>query len=192
MVWVRIDDGALLHPKLLRAGPEGVALWLAGLCYANAHTTDGQIPAAALPALYPVEAWTPRKVRALAEHLVTCGLWHPADAGGYTIHGYEEYQHEATREEVERKREDARIRKRRSRGGHSVTDDKVTPTSQRDRGGLSRGGHSVTPPHVTAPRPVPSRPNTPLPPKGGCSDPDSIARSEAQRALLAAAAKGDA
>ena len=130
MTWVKIDDAALLHPKLLRAGPEGVALWLAGLCYANAHVTDGEIPAAALPALYPVECWGPRKVRALAEHLVQCGLWHPTDAGGYMIHGYSEYQHEATRDEVAKRREDARIRKRRSRGSHGVTEDDVTRESR--------------------------------------------------------------
>ena len=44
MTWVRIDDEFPQHPKVVRAGPLGMALQVAGLCYCNKYLTDGFIP----------------------------------------------------------------------------------------------------------------------------------------------------
>jgi hypothetical protein len=197
MTWVKIDDSAPCHPKLLRAGPEAAWLWLAGLAYANRQTTDGVIPADALPALYPVEGWTRPKLLRLAEKLVDVGLWHPADAGAWAIHDYAHYQREAMRDEVERRREVEREKKRRQRGSPHG-DNAPVPTGR-------TGGHSRSPagtgtgvpagvPVGTNPmsrHPGPARPiYTPTPSSGSPGGQDA---AEAQRARFAAlASKGDA
>ncbi len=43
MAWVKIDDQFTDHPKAADAGPLGIAMQVAGLCYANRHLTDGFI-----------------------------------------------------------------------------------------------------------------------------------------------------
>lgn len=53
MGWGRFDDAYPHHPKLLAAGADGLALDVAAVCYSNRYGTDGFIPAAMLPALYP-------------------------------------------------------------------------------------------------------------------------------------------
>jgi hypothetical protein len=35
MGWVKIDDMFARHPKAMRAGPLGIALHVAGLCYCS-------------------------------------------------------------------------------------------------------------------------------------------------------------
>jgi hypothetical protein len=42
-MWVRIDDGAPLHPRPLTAGAEAPWLWVAGLAHCNRATTNGAI-----------------------------------------------------------------------------------------------------------------------------------------------------
>lgn len=140
MTWVRIDDCAPLHPKLLRAGPEAAWLWIAGLAYANRHVTDGAIPAEALAALYPVDGWTRAKLLRLAAHLVSVGLWVAREGGGWLIHGYDEFQSEAMRGAVDERRAWERDRKARQREAartRSGPSDSVElrPMSHRDRGG---------------------------------------------------------
>jgi hypothetical protein len=51
MVWIKLDDGFVRHPRMVAAGLHGRALFIAGLCYCGAHLTDGRIPKAALPML---------------------------------------------------------------------------------------------------------------------------------------------
>lgn len=105
MPWVRVDDAFAEHPKVIQAGPLGIALQVAGLCYANRHLTDGFIPRAAavtlldfggLALVSPVnsigvgsgEDVQPEHVIAA---LVELGIWETAP-GGYRIHDYEDYQ----------------------------------------------------------------------------------------------------
>lgn len=111
MTWVRTDDQAPHHPKLVKAGAEACWLWQCGLCYANAHHLDGLIPKSCLPALYAPLAI---KAARLAIRLVDVGLWHDTD-GGYLIHDYEHFQGQALKEEVEARREYERDRKRKQR-----------------------------------------------------------------------------
>lgn len=112
MQWVRLDSQALSHPKLLRAGAEGVALWAAGLCHCNTHATNGRIDLDMVPLLYPPLG--PSKAKRAAEQLCRVGLWH--DRGDhFEVHDYEDFQAEASKEAVEAKREYERIKKREQR-----------------------------------------------------------------------------
>lgn len=173
MTWVKIDDTAVLHPKLLDAGPEAVALWLAGLCYCNRAHTDGAIPARHLVTLFP-GAWSADDVARLAARLVAVKLWEPA-VDGFRVHGYEDHQHEATKEVVEVRRAYERERKAQQRAAarskrESVPDnvpDMSRWTTQGQGAGQPDGtpaGHATgtlqgtSPDPVPAPRPDPSRP----------------------------------
>jgi hypothetical protein len=150
MTWVRIDDAALSHPKIARAGVDGFGLWMGSLAYANRHVTDGFIPSDCLALLVP-SSWKLGETRLalIAERLVTLALWHPVE-GGWLIHGYSEYQEQALKVNVSERRERDAERKRQSRnnekrrrneGGHSVT---------------PADGHSGVTRHASAPvtRPV--------------------------------------
>lgn len=119
MTWVKIDDGAAQHPKLLRAGPNAVALWLAGLCYANRYHTDGLIPRSALGALYPSDLMSTRARNNAAAQLVRVGLW-LADPEGWRVHEYALYQSEAMRSTVSSRREADRERQRKHREANEL------------------------------------------------------------------------
>lgn len=158
MSWVRIDDGAPLHPKLLAVGPEAAWLWVAGLAFCNKHTTDGRIDFGCLPALYPPFG---KRAKTLARRLCEAGLWEiegtssgvPGEFEGtsWRVHDYFEYQFEASSSVQSEKKLASKLRKQKSRerksiqesaGGHTVT---------------GAGGHtSVTPPRPGPARPVPS------------------------------------
>ena len=116
MSWVKIDDNAPEHPKLLRLaelakeGDKGAAacwLWVCGLAYCNRQRVrDGFIPALKVAQLYPVKG-----AAGLAARLVEVGLWELAE-GGYRIHDYNEYQPttdeaEGAREAIRQARRDA-------------------------------------------------------------------------------------
>lgn len=114
MTWVRIDDGAATHPKILRAGPVAAWIWQAALCYANRHATNGLIPRASLRAVYPSDELSTRALNLAAARLVEVGLWE-LDPDGWRIHDYEDYQREAMREHIASRRESDRERQRRHR-----------------------------------------------------------------------------
>lgn len=120
MPWVRLDEDFASHPKVLDAGPLGMALQVAALCYANRHLTDGRIPRAAARSLLDfegiavVDGMSGDDVDAghVIGLLVDAGLWHepghdcevcPEVERGYVIHDYLEQQ--PSRAEVLAKRE---------------------------------------------------------------------------------------
>lgn len=110
MTWVKIDDKAPSHPKLIAAGAEAAWLWLCGLCYCNSYQTDGIIPQGALRALNPGAGWDLRKLKKLAEKLVDAGLWEHIDDTAttserpYNVKNYAEYQQAATKLATEERR----------------------------------------------------------------------------------------
>lgn len=101
MAWVKIDDSFADHPKIASAGPLGMALQVAALCYCNRYLTDGFIPKAMAPRLVYFEGFAdPHDV---IHRLIEVGIWIEVE-GGYRIHDYLEYQPskadiEATREQ---------------------------------------------------------------------------------------------
>ena len=120
MPWVRLDEDFASHPKVLEAGPLGMALQVAALCYANRHLTDGRIPRAAARSLLDfegiavIDGMVGNDVE--ADYVIGClleaGLWHGVDHDcetcpqverGYIIHDYLEQQ--PSRDEVLAKRE---------------------------------------------------------------------------------------
>jgi hypothetical protein len=86
MTWVRVDDSAFEHPKLLQVGARAAWLWLCCLSYANRQKRhDGLIPKAKIGALYP--GLGPREAR----DLVRANLLREEE-NNYRIHDYHEYQ----------------------------------------------------------------------------------------------------
>jgi hypothetical protein len=94
--WVKIDEDFYLHPKVRRAEPEGMALFVAGLCYSNKFLTNGLIPRCVLPSLLNFDnILNPNDVHLptfIAEDLVLAGLWTKLPTGDYQIHDYLKYQ----------------------------------------------------------------------------------------------------
>lgn len=86
MSWVKIDDGAPEHPKLVDLSDAGMALWLRALCYCARRRNDGLVPAGALRILSRAKA--PAKA---AAELVAANLWDVCD-DGYRVHDYQDYQ----------------------------------------------------------------------------------------------------
>lgn len=120
MAWVRIDDGFTQHPKVVQAGPLGIAMQIAGLCYCNRYLTDGFIPRAVVPNLLNLEGIAMRvwdgelfgggedaTWQLVVSDLIAAGLWEEVE-GGYRIHDYLDYQ--PSRADVLRERGIARRR----------------------------------------------------------------------------------
>lgn len=103
MAWVKIDDSFADHPKVASAGPLGMALQVAALCYCNRYLTDGFVPMAVAPRLVYFEGLAdPFDV---INRLIDAGLWVQVE-GGYQIHDYLEYQ--PSKSEVKETREKRR------------------------------------------------------------------------------------
>lgn len=195
MTWVRIDDGAVHHEKLLAAGPDAVTLWLAGLCYANRLTTDGVLARGTLLALYPSETLPPARVRKAAARLVEVGLWEelgPAD--GWRIRNYERYQREAMSATRDRRREADKVSKQEKRAPKSESDpppvgalseSDTPPTSSRSESEPTPIQIGSAPSRVPARAPAPARPvpSRPVPSSTSPTSTESAAttRAEADR-----------
>ena len=104
MSWVRLDDGFALHPKVAAAGPLGMAMHVAAICYCNQYLTDGFVPDQIVPALLNLKGlamhcWDNESFGGgqdaepalIVEDLLAAGLWEKAETG-YRIHDYLEYQ----------------------------------------------------------------------------------------------------
>lgn len=131
MAWVRLDDKFAQHEKVLEAGPLGMALHVAGICYASGNLTDGFIKKAVIPVLADFEeideaVGQPGFGRRMAlEKLIAAGLWAWDDERkGYWIHDYLDYNPSA--ETVLAKREQDRKRKRPEAEG-DMSDSKRNP-----------------------------------------------------------------
>lgn len=113
MTWVRLDDAAALHPKLLVLSDGAFRLWINGLSLANRTATNGRIAKALVRSLNHHGEWTQKQLSAFVDEL-SGGLW--IDRGDhYEIHDYAHHQAEALKERVERRKEYERDKKRRQR-----------------------------------------------------------------------------
>ena len=151
MIYAKLYCEALTDPKLLMVGPEGFTLYVKGLLYAKQHLTDGRVPKAAL-ALVGIGIQNPEQV---AQLLVGSGLWVEED-GGYAVGCQRWAKRQQTKEQVEHDREQARLRKAKSRTVsrqcHTVTPPDVTPTEiEKERDiykYISKGESRFSPPSV--------------------------------------------
>lgn len=171
MVWVRLADDFVDHPKVSAAGPLAGWLYVCGLSYANRYATDGFIPTAQVKRLADV-----REPDQLAAKLVEARLWERVQ-GGYMIHDYAEFQPSSA--EIRRDREatakrQAEFRRRRAEARNAARNG----SSNAESNGVSNAkdaAHSDAPvtresqPPGPGPVPDPTRPvpdpvNSPQPP----------------------------
>lgn len=108
MGWVKLDDAFFTDQRAVRAGPDGRALYLAGLCFCARNETDGRIDSEALPVIAAL-AGVPQDV---AARLITIGLWTQRD-DCWVVPNYLRYN--PSREQLEAKRAADAERQRRSR-----------------------------------------------------------------------------
>ena len=165
MAWVKIDDAAPQHPKLLAVdSPAACWLWVCGLAYCNRQKRhDGFIPRAAVALLYPIPG-----AAKLAAKLVTAGLWEEIE-GGYRVHDYHDYQPTADEaSEISRARSEAG-----RKGGKQSGDSRRSKTEANCFNEAKQIASSKTkqtceanePPSRSRPDPVPIRPQDPDPEK---------------------------
>lgn len=84
--WVKIDDGAYEHTKLLDAGVKAAWLWLCCLSYCNRQKRrDGLVPKSKIELLYPGVGLKE------AKRLVEVGLLEELKTA-FSVHDYHEYQ----------------------------------------------------------------------------------------------------
>lgn len=110
MAWVRIDDGAMQHPKVLGLSDSAFRLWIKGLCYCQSYLTDGLIPREAL-----------REMRAKRQDVESLSrefegyspLWEAVKGVGFRVHDYLEYND--SREQARRRQDIARSERMRNR-----------------------------------------------------------------------------
>lgn len=145
MSWVRVDDNAAFHGKILAAGNEAVGVWIRCLAWSNANLTDGLVP------------------RQLAL-VITNGSTEPIDrlvesrlfekhGDDFLIHDFAEYQ--MTAAEVKAKRAD--IRDKRSKAGKAGARARWQNGKRKAKGsnlpngkiGKPAGGNSEGPPTGT-------------------------------------------
>lgn len=125
MPWVRLDEKFARNPKVVEAGPLGIAMQVAGLCYCNDNLTDGRVPTPVAATLLDftglgMRIWSGEMAgggedatwQMVVADLVAAGLWHepghdcpscPEVRSGYFIHDYFDYQ--PSKEQVEELRE---------------------------------------------------------------------------------------
>lgn len=153
MAWVKLDDNYRNHPKLVKAGPEAVALDVAAMCYSAAYLTDGFVPESAVPSLFPL-----RNTQRAVDALVTSRRWHrDADNHGYWIHDYLDYNPAAEKVLAEREKEREK-KKRQRRNPDGTFGDVPPPVPTGHNGGHPPGLPEGIPPHV------PSVPSSSRPP----------------------------
>jgi hypothetical protein len=91
MPWAKFDDSFPDHPKVVAAGPEGMALAVAAVCYSAKHLTDGVISekvALRLASNCTVSAATPIE---LIDRMVENRLWDEDIDCDYRVHDYLDY-----------------------------------------------------------------------------------------------------
>lgn len=126
-MWVKIDDGFYDHPKFVKAGPLGIAMWATALAWCNRNIEAnerqghpaGFVPESVVRRLIDWQGvawrcWSGELVGggedaeaiAVADWLVKCGIFE-ATEGGYLIHDYDEYQQPEKVKDIRAKRAEA-------------------------------------------------------------------------------------
>ena len=159
-MWVKLDDSAPEHPKIVGLSDAAFRLWVRGLCYAGKYLTDGFLPFGAFPPAGPATA---------GEELVQAGLWHqrntsgPNQRDGYQIRDFLTFN--PSRADVLADREqqhNQRVNAGKARAASAVREaGRFQRTDQRPAGAAAGNAHQPRP----RPRPI----GTPPTPPGGFS-----------------------
>ena len=166
MSWVRLDDGAPGHRKIVGLSDAAFRLWIVGLTYCNQQANDGRFSAASARIMTGYLA-SPELGRGAMAELCAAGLW-AATADGFEVHDYLEYQPSQEERASANKAAAERMRKMRA-AKHGVRE-----PLQRNNAGTS----PELPPKFSLPDPVPSRPD-PVP----VSSDSSVSSEPSQPAL---------
>lgn len=143
MAWVKIDERCTEHPKIVRTGPVGLALWLSGLTYCNRNLTDGFIPTGVAHRLID---WP--TTDEIVARLVEVGVWVEVE-GGFEVHDYLDFQPSREQVEEERRKTADRVQRWRERKRNGVTNGGVTPAPDTDTdtvvtpSGVTRGPRQI-------------------------------------------------
>lgn len=188
MSYWQMDDAFLGHHKTVRAlrmGAESLQMWIALRTYVAVNTTDGDVPDEDIDDL-PHAPKNPRKWLAV---LVECGQ--PLHGGGrgaglvdktengWRLHNYE--RHGLSADEIEKRKEAARERKKRWRGNasgtRSETRDGRVPGASGGTGGERGTDAPPFPFPIPSPSPNPEEKKIPLPPSEPDPRPDPMLAS---------------
>ena len=147
MSWVRLDDGAPGHRKIVGLSDAAFRLWVVGLTYCNQQANDGRFSAASARIMTGYLA-SPELGRGAMAELCAAGLW-AETADGFEVHDYLEYQPSQEERASANRAAAERMRKMRA-AKHGVRE-----PLQRNTAGTS----PELPPKFSLPDPVPSRPD---------------------------------
>ncbi len=147
MSWVRLDDGAPGHRKIVGLSDAAFRLWVVGLTYCNQQANDGRFSVASARIMSGYLA-SPELGRSSMAELCAVGLWIET-ADGFEVHDYLEYQPSQEERASANRAAAERMRKMRA-AKHGVRE-----PLQRNNAGTS----PELPPKFSLPDPVPSRPD---------------------------------
>lgn len=151
MSWVRLDDGAPGHRKIVGLSDAAFRLWIVGLTHCNQQANDGRFSAHAARIMFGYLA-SPELGKGAAAELVAADLWALTD-DGYEVRNYLEYQPSKAERDNANKAAAERMRTMRAR--------RYQPPKGQEPGEPLRCNAGVTPPELPAkfalPDPVPSR-----------------------------------
>lgn len=132
MSWAKIDDRLHSHTKVRKAGLEAMGLWVLCLSHCAAQLTDGFVD------MVDIETTGGANGLALAERLVTAGLWQHVE-GGFQFRDY--LEHNPSAEEVKAQREKYKQRHAKRKPGEKA----VSVASTRDAHGAAHvAAHGAT------------------------------------------------
>jgi hypothetical protein len=126
MAWVRIDDGAMQHPKILALSDSAFRLWVRGLCYCQANLTDGLLPAAIVREMKAKRADVDTMTRPLAGTYAP--LWEVVDGFGFKVHDYLFWND--SREKVRQRQAKTKARKEKWNTEHQQERDRNAVTER--------------------------------------------------------------
>jgi hypothetical protein len=134
--WIRIDEHAMDHPKIVGLTDAAFRLWVYGLAYCQHYLTDGRIDNPKV-----LRGFTPAKRTALLD----AGLWVTA-GNAVTVHDYLDWND--SRETVLGKRDAAKNRMRRSRDVPANNGSNTARTSERTSSDVLSGVVCSSPPKL--------------------------------------------
>lgn len=140
MPWVRIDDKAMEHPKIVGLSDGAFRLWVEGLAHCQKYLTDGNIDPVSLRKL---RAFSPKRMG----QLIASTLWSRRDGDAVSVHQYLDWNDSRARVEKVRKQGRVRVEKFRGNGVTGEACNALQPsgvgthvTNQQDRSNGKGGG----------------------------------------------------